>query len=144
MFVIHVGLIVLVTVNTAKAIEVASDMTVRTYVPLSVVFSTVDGEVIVVVIKGGWCPRIRGMTVFTCRGISLRLMWRIRGIVVVVHVTAIALGGQGVVVISLMTIVAIDREVGPGELEEIVVLRKFRRCPARISRMARFAIRSDI
>ena len=144
MFVIHVGLIVLMTVYTAKATEVATDMTVCAYIPLSIVFATVDGEVIVVVIKSRWRPRIRGMTVFTCRGISLRLMRRIRGVVIVVHVAAIALGGQGVVVIPLMTIVAIDCEVRSSELEEIVVLWKLRRCPTRIGRMACLAIRSDI
>lgn len=71
-------------VNTAKQGEIPGRrMAFYTFIPFVVVVSTVNGEVLLIVIPGGRRPAIFGMAIYTGRRESGRLVIWIAGSVII-------------------------------------------------------------
>ena len=138
------GVVMFVAINTAKRRKIASaGMAIRTIIPFSLVFPTVNGEVHTIMVEGGWRPGRFGMAALAIRRELRSSMVGVRRLVVITGMAAKA-GVRRVIIIAVVagvTIIRYGRMSSSDRINTIVI--KSRRYPSRFG-MAALAIRREL
>ena len=85
-FIVHLGLIVLMTINAAEhGIVRWIGMAVSAGIPFTVVFAGIYRKILNIMIKGRWRPAVFCMAVLTGDRKLCRQMWRVAGLIVGIY-----------------------------------------------------------
>jgi hypothetical protein len=114
---------------------------INTLTPFSLVLTTVNGEILAIVVKGRWHPGIFIMAARTICGELKRCMVGVRGLAEIIRMAPVA-GARRNIVVPVVTGSAVVGDGGMCAIESIgiVVIGKRGRVPVGLRRMARCAI----
>ena len=136
---IYVGFIaVFMALNTSEQCIITwCSVTLGTLVPFAPVLSTINGEILCIVIECRWGPGILRMTCLAIGREHIGLVIGIGGLIVIGRMTAKA-SVWCIGIVSVMATCTIAGNGGMGTLQGIItiMIRELRRTPARFRRVA--------